>query len=114
MHFSTAADGKTRCLPHVTLGVIEAFADAACSTPLRFASTLRTYGCDDTRARFVRQTEIASCQTLSHIFGQGVRITNKVYTKTGTTCSALPDEERYTFGAELPASAFVEANLVTE
>lgn len=110
--FQLAADGKRRCLPTaVIFGTPGYFADASCSQRLIVAST----GCADHGLVAVWDTAgYCGGQYRQRIYPMTGKFTGAtVYYETNGVCTAgaMGTMEFVRAGAEIPAGAFVSANI---
>jgi hypothetical protein len=109
--FSTAADGKQRCLPEGAEATI--FADSACTTPVLTVPSgcaAPPYGIG-TAATSTCGATTAGAQ----IFSVGAAMTpTTLYVQSGTSCySAGPAATTFSYyalGAQIPATSFVAAS----
>jgi hypothetical protein len=112
--FTTAADGKYRCLPSgLTLGPSD-FADANCASP---AVVNSQDACNP--QQYVRRLDATgACSSFNRIYRLGAKLApGQTFARSGTDCVAsgqLPEAAAYKLGEELPASMFVGAELTPE
>jgi hypothetical protein len=136
--FLTAADGTTRCLPSdQTITVTNYYADSACSQQLAGATV---NACSGPATGFAFYFDASTCTAMTPYryrlyqvqgpftfqtitLSDGSTTTNlyqKSTTASGTSCVTVPassylsEENFYFYGAEIPASLFVQATIQTD
>ena len=106
-HFSTADDGKQRCLPDTLATVSGAFADMDCKAPLVQVAA----SCTDTPS-YVLQTSAGTCGPTTQVYSVGAAQTpTQIYFASGTDCvgSDPPANQKFfALGAKADASAFLD------
>jgi hypothetical protein len=108
--FRPAADGKLRCLPTNAVPT-RFYADAQCTQPV-VLSTPPPPGCTIVPTIAVAE-DSTSCPTRYRYFARGATVTSALFQKNDASCDQLASSTQVqAVGAELPASTFVEANLV--
>lgn len=110
-HFSTAADGKLRCLPDGPGAFL--YADDKCTVQL----AVQTEDCAP--VKYLLRLDKAACAT-THVHVPGTKLAAATPTfslaSNGIDCLPVGGSNSiafYTFGAELPAGTFEEGTVVT-
>ncbi|NUP11492.1 MAG: hypothetical protein HOW73_36060 [Polyangiaceae bacterium] len=116
--FSTASDGKLRCVPPSSGASL--FVDAQCNQPV----VLVTVGCDPPKyGNVVEGGDVGDCgggePSRMRLFTMGARVASaaqSAYTNAFGTCeqTTLPPNDLYALDEEIPASSFVEGNVTVE
>jgi len=114
-NFSTAADGKTRCLPVSSSHGINTYADSACTKVITFTLA----GCAP--GKYVSDTETGDKCTEKravHIYPvEGTYAGALIWEKVDGKCtdrSRVNEADAYSLGAEINPSEFVEATVQTD
>ena len=115
--FTTAADGKSRCLPTSGNAFVGSYySDSGCTKPLGWWSS--SSACSGSNRKYASLTD-TDCSLGTHIFPVQSAFTGTVYSNALGTCkvleaTALASVSLFSLGAEIPASSFVAATMKTE